>query len=356
MMGGPAGISHHTATKAEDFSISYHKTYKVVRNLPASLSYILRHCGTPEELSDLPADAVGSPVFVVPVKKWSSGLTTTYTFLEELDLIPHAAVLDNTYMSSACGQKLVACDAIAAPPTSPSADWTAAVNASGSGVHFTDKPEWLTAATGLNIDVAFDASHDPGVRGSTDPSLPHLHMRTTPTFPESRAIAPGEPTGHACTGLLNRAEWLKFAAAFFNKEPEANRVFDEIRSRFEAIVEMVTAKRLSGASSPRVAFVSSPGAYSGRWAGCPYGGYELKLLQGYKEHLVTHGGGASFSPALAAKWCSLTEGCSSYTCPNATAMKAVSACGASSNPSCRWHPPSCIPFTSAYFRPTSPRC
>ena len=34
MMGGAAGISHHTATKAEDFSISYHKTYKVWRSAP----------------------------------------------------------------------------------------------------------------------------------------------------------------------------------------------------------------------------------------------------------------------------------------------------------------------------------
>ena len=188
----------------------------------------------------------------------------------------------------------------------------------------------------------------------------HTTLNTTLTpscLPELHRLhaCPPRPTRHA-SGLLNRAEWLKFAAAFFNKEPEANRVFEDIKSRFEAIVEMVTAKRLSGAASPRVAFVSSPGPYSGVWAGCPYGGYELKLLQGYKEHLVTHGGGASFSPALAAKWCSLTEGCSSYTCPNATAMKAVSACGASSNPSCRWHPPSCIPLNSSYFRPSSPRC
>jgi len=158
----------------------------VVRNLPTGLSYILRHCGTPEELSDLPADAAGSPVFVVPVKKWSSGLTTTYTFLEELDLISHAVVVDDTYMSSACGQKLVA-----------------------------------------------------------------------------------------------------------------------------------------GAASPRVAFLSAPGAYSGVYNDCPFGGYEIKVLQGYKEHLVSYGGGTSFDPAVAARWCSLTEGCSSYICPNATSMKKV---------------------------------
>ena len=183
----------------------------MVRNLPASLSYILRHCGTPEELGfpDLPADAAGSPVFDVPVKKWSSGLTTTYTFLEELDLISHATVLDNTYMSSACGQKLVACDVIATPAAAiwPAVlNWTAEVEKSGSEVHFTDNPVFLTAATGLSIDVAFDASHDPGVRGSTDPSRPHLHMRTTPTFPESTAIAlenPPATPAQACSTALS---------------------------------------------------------------------------------------------------------------------------------------------------------
>ena len=152
----------------------------MVRNLPASLSYILRHCGTPEELGfpDLPADAAGSPVFDVPVKKWSSGLTTTYTFLEELDLISHATVLDNTYMSSACGQKLVACDAIAAPPTSPSANWSAAVVASGSGVHFTDGVSGTNKAAHA-IDVAFDASNDPGV-ATPHPTRPHPRAHDLP--------------------------------------------------------------------------------------------------------------------------------------------------------------------------------
>ena len=148
----------------------------MVRNLRNKLTYILRHCGTPEGLGfpGLPADAAGSPVFDVPVKKWSSGLTTTYTFLEELDLISHATVLDNTYMSSACGQKLVACDVIAAPPTSPSANWSAAVVASGSGVHFTDGVSGTNKAA-HRIDVAFDASNDPGV------AIPH------PTRPHPRA-------------------------------------------------------------------------------------------------------------------------------------------------------------------------
>ena len=133
--------------------------------MPTGLSYILRHCGTRSDFPDLPADAVGSPVFDVPVKKWSSGLTTTYTFLEELDLMPRAVLLDNAYMSSACGQKLVACGVIATPPVvswPAVVNWATEVEKSGSEVHFTDKPNFGTAGTGLSIDVAFDASSDPG--------------------------------------------------------------------------------------------------------------------------------------------------------------------------------------------------
>ena len=175
------------------------------------------------------------------------------------------------------------------------------------------------------------------------------HTTTPPCLPELHRLhaCPPRPTRHA-SGLLNRAEWLKFAAAFFNKEPEANRVFEDIKSRFEAIVEMVTAVE-KGTALPLVAFVAYS-AYPGTYDGCPYGGYELKVLQGYKEHLVTHGGGTSFDPALAAKWCSLAEGCSSYICPSATSLKEVSTQWSLGTPSCRSLGPHLLhPFTSAYL-------
>ena len=199
----------------------------MVRNLRNKLTYILRHCGTPVELGfpELPSDAAGSPVFDVPVKKWSSGLTTTYTFLEELDLISHATVLDQTYVTSPCGKKLVACGVIASPPTSPAANWSAAVVASGSEVHFTDGG-WGTNKAAHPIDVAFDASQDPGAASShlDTPASARTLVNMPPPVRE-----PGDPHAEHPSGLLNRAEWLKFAAAFFNKEPEANHVFDEIR-------------------------------------------------------------------------------------------------------------------------------
>ena len=37
---------------------------------------------------------------------------------------------------------------------------------------------------------------------------------------------------------LGRAEWLKFTAAFFNREAEANRIFDGIAARYEELAAL----------------------------------------------------------------------------------------------------------------------
>ena len=173
MVGGGASIVHENITFAKDFTITYYRTYKVLKNIRSTpKTYILQHCGTPDEYPDLPDEAVNATVFKVPLKNWSSGLTTSYTFMGKLDLWPQAVVVDTQYMSSPCGRKLVDCGVISAPPNRPKSNWTAAVRARGSQVHFTDYFD--TSETGLHIDVAFDASSDPGV------SYAHTQCTCTP--------------------------------------------------------------------------------------------------------------------------------------------------------------------------------
>ena len=221
LVGTIAGVVGATAVHAEDFEISYHLNYKVLRNLRNSKTWILRQCGTPEVYEGLPSDAVGAAVFEIPVASWSTGSTVPIAFLEELGLLPAAAVVDNSYMTSACGQKLVDCGSVSGVATWDGA-WTETVTSRGSGVNFID--DWGTGSTGTLIDVAFDASSDPG--------------------------------------MLHRAEWVKFVAAFFNLEPEANRVFEGISERFAATAAAVTAARLAGAPTLRAAFVSYSAASS----------------------------------------------------------------------------------------------
>lgn len=57
---------------------------------------------------------------------------------------------------------------------------------------------------------------------------------------------------------LARTEWLKFVAAFYEKEEEADLVFDGIAERYESLVEVA-----AGAPSRPTVFASSP--FSGVW-------------------------------------------------------------------------------------------
>jgi hypothetical protein len=286
LMGASSGVVHEDSVLANDFSISYHKTYKVLRNLGdatrtpprPSEAWVLHQCGTPEVYEDLPADLVGDTnitvntnitTFSVPVSKWSTGKTVPISFLEEIGMGSHAAIVDTTYMSSSCGQKLVSCGVITAKNASDT--WATQVIAAGSEVHFTDN--FGTGKTGLDIDVTFDASSDPG--------------------------------------MLNRAEWLKFGAAFFNKEAEANHVFDGIRSRFTEIVDHVLAARLAGASSPRSAFISNYAE-----------AFDIDNTA-YKNEVIFKAGGKTVDHTTAAALCPLNEIGNKYSCPNAAALKEV---------------------------------
>ena len=151
--------------------------------------------------------------------------------------------------------------------------------------------------------------------------------------------------------MLNRAEWIKFAAAFFNKEPEANRVFEDIKSRFEEIEGLVMAKRMLGVASPRVAYLT-PGAPGGSCCG----GYTWAAtgpsisIAAYKEETVSKAGGTNVDPTITAKWCPLSG--TKYQCANNTMLKEVTTL-ISCRPSIP--PPSALPcppyFTFSYQPP-----
>ncbi|KAL3897599.1 MAG: hypothetical protein SGPRY_013017 [Prymnesium sp.] len=271
LVGEAVGVQPSSPRFADDFEITYFSNYKVLRNLKAKPkeTWVLHHCGTPHVFPWLPDDAVNSTVIEVPVQQWSTGLTIPITFMEELGLLPRASVLSMTYVTSPCAQKLAGCDKIT---SSNSSAWVSTVKTSGSQVHFTD--DWDTGKTGLPIDVKFDASSD--------------------------------------KGMLNRAEWVKFAAAFFNKEPEANLIFEGIRSRFEDVNKTTQSARLSGTSSPVAAYVT-------------YNSWESAYRISDDEYLkesILKAGGRLIDSEFVSSWCPLTLGFH-YKCANATAIKKV---------------------------------
>ena len=106
--------------------------------------YVLHQCGAGDAppAASLPADAVGAPVFTVPVQSWSTGSTVAIAFMEDLGLMNKAALIDHSYASSSCLLKLAApeCDVVTtmAGDSGETGAWATAVRASSSTLHFTD--------------------------------------------------------------------------------------------------------------------------------------------------------------------------------------------------------------------------
>jgi ABC-type Fe3+-hydroxamate transport system substrate-binding protein len=57
--------------------------------------------------------------------------------------------------------------------------------------------------------------------------------------------------------VLNRAEWVKFVAVFFNKEVEAERLFSSIRSDYQKLNS--SARAAAGADAKTVTWLTQFG-------------------------------------------------------------------------------------------------
>lgn len=73
---------------------------------------------------------------------------------------------------------------------------------------------------------------------------------------------PMRPPAHVCSayadpGVLNRAEWVKFVAVFFNKEVEANKLFSTIVTDYQKT--NASARAAAGATPTKAAWISKYG-------------------------------------------------------------------------------------------------
>ena len=261
-----AGMTVPSTVKfASDFEIEYHHTFKVLRNLKNGQVYVLHQCGTGDAVpaAELPTDAASAPVFSVPANKWSTGGTVPIHFMELLGLVNKAAMVDMSYVSSSCLHKLVYnCTdpevegtMTAGWPASNTSHWATNLSASGSTVHFTDdwgtgksagrkcsrpclttRPPawWLQGLTPLIRSPERRLSSLGACRGPRSPpqAAPRMFTRATPGKSWSTMDVAFDATSDP--GMLARAEWIKFVAAFFNLEAHANRVFEKIKAEYDS--------------------------------------------------------------------------------------------------------------------------
>ena len=108
---------------------------------------------------------------------------------------------------------------------------------------------------------------------------PDLVIATTIGNPDLNALGVlervGAPTAIDAAFMeatpLGRAEWIKLVAAFFNREAEANAVFDDIAAHYEELRSIAAAQH----NRPRV-LVGTP--FQGTWHVSGGDGYQAKLI------------------------------------------------------------------------------
>lgn len=201
---------------ANDFSITYFKAFKVVRNFKSNETFVLYLCGTPKpDISAIEDVALpkSAKMFEIPVKTIATAETVSVNFLEHLDLEDKIVFGPLFYTSSPCVQKLGADGNI--------------TQIAGT---FPDDTEFKAQMATVDLVFISNFAHQNGG------DLPNSVTFDTSTDP----------------GALNRLEWIKFMSTFTNDEAKANEYMKEIVDRYECTKKVATDL----ATSKTVAFIS----------------------------------------------------------------------------------------------------
>ncbi|CAG8617941.1 7009_t:CDS:2 [Ambispora leptoticha] len=210
-----------TVKNAIYFTIKYSKNYKLLTNTYTKENFALYQCGTPKPATtDLPA---GTKIFSVPVKNVAVLDTTSNTYLELLGLRSYITYEDSSsasFVSSPCIQALEnsTITALSGNSTQKTQDFQKVDLVIGA----------YSADNTTNNSVSTSAANDPGT--------------------------------------LNRIEWLKFYAVFFNLEAKAENLTAQLDNNYSCLKNLATSKASS--SQPLIAWAAyeAPSQYNNNTA------------------------------------------------------------------------------------------
>lgn len=235
--GFPAKVS---LEYTEGFSVSYEKTYKIVTiNSPwpgadHTFQYVLVQRDTP-----VPEGFEDSQIIKIPVRSIVTLSTSYLPYLEILGVLDTLAGHDNfQYVYSPAVRKLID---------------EGRLKEVGSGSMINME---------LLLDMAPELIMTFGMGGEWD-SHPKLLEAGLPV------VINGE---WAELNPLGRTEWIKFIALFFNKEKEAEKVFDSIEREYTRLA----ARAKKHAVKPKV-FLNVP--FQGTWWMSGGGSFAARLLE-----------------------------------------------------------------------------
>ncbi|NJL57314.1 ABC transporter substrate-binding protein [bacterium] len=198
-------------TDAENFSVEYFNHYKVVTVTDAfdaaePFTYVLMQCGTPApEADDFPDD---TQFIEVPAGDIIAMSTTQLPHLTELGLVDNLVGLDSfLFVNTPEVRELI------------------------------DAGELVEIGSGaeVNVEVVLDVEPDIVMTFGFDPST-DAH----PVLIEAGIFTALNAEWRQPTPLA-RAEWIKYTALFYNAEAEAEVVYSEIVTAYEAARELAAS-------------------------------------------------------------------------------------------------------------------
>ena len=216
-----------TLSDSVGWTIEYFNNYKVItvlnpwRNADVQFRYVLVQCGTPP-----PADIGDALVIEVPVNSIIAMSTTQLPHLSELGVLDTLVGVDSfLYINNPDVRKKI------------------------------EAGELVEIGSGgqVNVEQALDLQPDLimtyGVGNPEYDAHPKLLEANLKVVLNSEYME---------TSPLGRAEWIKFTAAFFNREAQATRVYSTIAGRYKEMA----AKARNVATRPTV-FGNAP--FQGTW-------------------------------------------------------------------------------------------
>lgn len=203
---------HKVEVEASEYwTIEYYNTYKVVHNLESMSTFVLYPCGTEPPAATNFQDTNVTAYVPIPLKSVGVMMTPTITYLEQINMLDTVEyfLTDPQYISSPCFLARVEAGFMAVPIAPElTVDPT-------TGVSTASGPPNVT----LNGTVAFGSSYD------------------TPAF--FQTIVPiSEFMEVSNQGIF---EWVKYIAAFYNREELANQVFDATQEQWDCVSRQAAA-------------------------------------------------------------------------------------------------------------------
>lgn len=202
---------------AEGFNVEYHKNYKVVtvsrpwRNADTTFRYVLVQCGTPA-----PSGYEDAQIIQVPVRRFVALSTTHLPGLVKLGLTDRLVGVGNfKYINNLEVRGLIDAGFLTEVGSGAQVDVERVVEL---------KPDLVMT---FGIGNPERDAHPKLLEAGLKVAINGEYMESTP---------------------LGRTEWIKFLSLFFNAEGDAERVFNGIARRYEAI----QAKALDVSERPSV--------------------------------------------------------------------------------------------------------